>query len=615
MATASAAEPGTFVAAPAGTAIADQYVVVLRNGVAATSSASLAKQYKGNVTASWQHALQGFAVKANATDAKALSRDPRVAAVYQDQVVKADSVQVNPPSWGLDRIDQRNLPLDQRYNYGPTAAGVRAYVIDTGIRTTHSTFGGRASWGTNTTGDGNDTDCNGHGTHVAGTIGGAEHGVAKAVRLVAVKVLSCSGSGSFAGVISGVDWVTANAVKPAVANMSLGGGAFDPLDTAIRNSIASGVTYAIASGNSNADACNTSPARVAEALTVNATDISDARASFSNFGTCTDLFAPGVNITSSWNTSDTATNTISGTSMATPHVAGVAALYLARHPAAPASRVHDAIVRNATPNVVGNPGPGSPNRLLFSRFTQWGPEGDYNGDGTTDLTVWRPSEGNWYVRGISTTQWGIGADIPVPGDYNGDGVTDFAVWRPSEGNWYLRGIGTVQWGIAGDIPVPGDYNGDGVTDLAVWRPSEGNWYVRGISTTQWGVGGDVPVAADYNGDGITDLAVWRPSEGNWYVRGISTTQWGVGGDLPVVGDYNGDGITDLAVWRPSEGNWYVRGISTTQWGVGGDIPVPGDFNGDGVTDLAVWRPWEGNWYVRGISTTQWGVGGDIPLAS
>ncbi|WP_257785404.1 S8 family serine peptidase [Lentzea guizhouensis] len=620
VATASAAasavaREGVVVAAPAGKAIADRYVVVLRGGVAVASAGALARQYNGTVTASWQHALQGFAVNASAANAKALAKDPRVAAVYQDAVVSIDGTQVNPPSWGLDRVDQRRLPLDQRYHFGPAAANVRAYVIDTGVRVSHAAFGGRASWGTNTTGDGNNTDCNGHGTHVAGTIGGAEHGVAKAVRLVAVKVLDCAGSGSFAGVLSGVDWVTANAVRPAVANMSLGGGAFEPLDTAIRNSIASGITYAVASGNSNTDACSTSPARVAQALTVNATGADDVRAAFSNFGQCTDLFAPGVGITSAWHTSDTATNSISGTSMASPHVAGVAALYLQRHPAAPAGRVHDAIVRNSTAGVVGNPGAGSPNRLLYSLFTRWAPEGDYNGDGTTDLTVWRPSNGTWYVRGISTTQWGIAADVPVPGDYNGDGTTDLAVWRPSDGNWYVRGIGTVQWGIAGDIPVPGDYNADGVTDFAVWRPSNGTWYVRGISTTQWGTSGDVPVAADYNGDDSTDIAVWRPSNGTWYVRGITTTSWGGGSDVPVVGDYNGDAIADLAVWRPSNGTWYVNGISTTQWGISGDVPVAGDYNGDGVTDLAVWRPSDGTWYVRGISTTQWGVQGDVPLAS
>ncbi|MFC7613217.1 S8 family serine peptidase [Actinokineospora soli] len=266
---------------------------------------------------------------------------------------------------GLDRIDQRNLPLDSSYTYPNRAANVTAYVIDTGIRTSHGDFGGRATWGTNTSGDGNNSDCHGHGTHVAGTVGGTAHGVAKGVKLVAVKVLNCQGSGSNSGVISGVDWVTRNAVKPAVANMSLGGGASSAVDTAVRNSIASGVTYSLASANDNADACNTSPARVAEGITVNATDRNDARASFSNYGTCTDVFAPGVSITAPWHTSDSATNTISGTSMAAPHVAGVVALRLSAHPNETPAQVATALLGAATPSKVTNPGAGSPNRLLF----------------------------------------------------------------------------------------------------------------------------------------------------------------------------------------------------------------------------------------------------------
>ncbi len=262
-------------------------------------------------------------------EALELSKDPAVAYVEQDRTVKALGTQAPTPSWGLDRIDQRDLPLNGSFTYPNTGAGVTAYIIDTGIRTSHSDFGGRAIWGTNTTGDGNNTDCNGHGTHVAGTVGGAQYGVAKGVKLIAVKVLNCAGSGSFAGVMAGIDWVTAHHQpgQPAVANMSLGASGSDAAtENAVRNSIADGVSYAIASGNSNANACNFTPARVAEAITVNATTNTDARASFSNFGTCTDIFAPGQNITSAWNTSDTATNTISGTSMASPHVAGAAAL-------------------------------------------------------------------------------------------------------------------------------------------------------------------------------------------------------------------------------------------------------------------------------------------------
>jgi subtilisin family serine protease len=256
--------------------------------------------------------------------------------------------------------------LDNSYTYPNTAPNVHAYIIDTGILITHTDFGGRASVGTDTVGDGyNGIDCNGHGTHVAGTVGGATYGVAKGVTLLAVRVLNCAGSGTYSGVIAGIDWVTANAIKPAVANMSLGGGFSQAMNDAVTRSMNSGVTYAIAAGNSSADACGYSPASTPGALTVGATDSSDNEAYFSNYGTCLALYAPGVDITSDWNSSTTATNTISGTSMASPHVAGAAALYLSVNPAASAADVLSALVANATPGVVVGASPGSPNLLLF----------------------------------------------------------------------------------------------------------------------------------------------------------------------------------------------------------------------------------------------------------
>jgi subtilisin family serine protease len=369
--TAHAGSPdGAVLSVPGATTVSDSYVVVLRptrSGTTAGAVRSLTAEHGGTAKTVWRHALQGFELDADAATAAKIAGDPRVEFVQENVEVRALGSQTPVPSWGLDRLDQRDLPLNNTYVYPNTASNVTAYIIDTGIRTTHQDFGGRASWGTNTTGDGNNSDCHGHGTHVAGTVGGSAYGVAKGVSLVAVKVLNCAGSGTTAGVVAGVDWVTANSPGPSVANMSLGGGAQPALDTAVANSIASGVTYAIASGNSSgADACNFSPARVATALTVNASDISDNRASFSNIGTCTDLFGPGVNITSAWSTTDTATNTISGTSMATPHVAGGAALYLSTNTGATPAQVHAAIVNTATPNKVINPGAGSPNRLLFT---------------------------------------------------------------------------------------------------------------------------------------------------------------------------------------------------------------------------------------------------------
>jgi len=355
--------------------IENSYIVVLDEtvigergifSIAPYIASELASNHKGKLKHVYQHAINGFAVEMSEADAEALSQDFRVKYVEEDSVVTADVTQNNPP-WGLDRIDQRNRPLSGTYTYNWTGSGVRAYVIDTGIRTTHNEFGGRASNVFDAFG-GSGADCNGHGTHVAGTIGGATYGVAKSSMPRGVRVLDCNGSGSNSGVIAGVDWVRLNHIAPAVANMSLGGGISSALDTAVNNLHNANVTIAVAAGNSNANACNSSPARAANAITVGSTTTTDARSSFSNFGTCLDLFAPGSGILSAWFSSNTATATLSGTSMASPHVAGVAALYKQANPSASSTTIRNAIVNNATTNVVTNPGTGSPNRLLYSLF-------------------------------------------------------------------------------------------------------------------------------------------------------------------------------------------------------------------------------------------------------
>ena len=356
--------------------IANSYIVILdqdATGAGADEAAAaaeadelIAKTASGRVKHVYAHALVGFAAEMSEEDATALSRDPRVRFVEEDSTMEIVATQSNPPSWGLDRIDERDLPLSASYTYTATGSGVNAYIIDTGIRTSHTQFGGRASVAFDAIGDGrNGQDCNGHGTHVSGTVGGSTYGVAKAVRLFAVRVLSCSGSGSTSGVIAGVNWVTANHASPAVANMSLGGGVSTALDTAVNNSINSGVTYAIAAGNSNTNASNSSPARVSAAITVGSSTQTDARSSFSNFGSVVDIFAPGSSILSAWSTSNTATNTISGTSMATPHVTGVAARFLQNNRTASPATVRNAIVNAATLNHLTGVPAGTANRLLF----------------------------------------------------------------------------------------------------------------------------------------------------------------------------------------------------------------------------------------------------------
>ncbi|WRZ90471.1 S8 family peptidase [Streptomyces sp. NBC_01007] len=348
--------------------VSGSYIVTLKGGTRAPSSAvtGIAERYGARISHTYGTALNGFAVRTDERRARRLAADPRVASVVQDTRVTLDRVRGTPPSWGLDRIDQPSRPLDKRYTApGSAGSGVTVYVIDTGIRVTHKDFGGRAGYGWDfVDDDGTARDGNGHGTHVAGTVAGTAYGVAKKARVVAVRVLDDKGAGSTAQVIAGIDWVTRHARKPAVANLSLGGYANDRLDAAVRNSIASGVTYTVAAGNAGLPASLYSPARVAQALTVGASDRADTRAGFSNTGSSLDLFAPGVDITSDSYTGDTARATYSGTSMASPHAAGAAALYLADHPRAAPAQVVKALVERAVTGRLSGVGPGSPNRLL-----------------------------------------------------------------------------------------------------------------------------------------------------------------------------------------------------------------------------------------------------------
>jgi len=345
--------------------IPGRFIITVRDGV---NASAVAAEHGARPDFVYSRVLNGFAGPVSEAARSGLMRDARVLRIEPDGIARAVATQ----SWGLDRVDQRNLPLDGSYTPNGTGAGVTAYIIDTGINYGHTDLGGRASFGYDALG-GNGTDCNGHGTHVSGTVGGATYGIAKGVTLKAVRVLDCGGSGSWSGVIAGMDWVTGDHTSgPAVANMSLGGGANSSVDAALDRMIADGVATAVAAGNGNQggraqDACKYSPARVATAMTIGATNSSDVKASWSNYGPCVDWFAPGVGIKSAWIGSSTASNTISGTSMATPHTAGVAALYLQSNPTANAQTVRDALYALTTKGKVSNSNTAN-NHLLYSDF-------------------------------------------------------------------------------------------------------------------------------------------------------------------------------------------------------------------------------------------------------
>ncbi|MFF2328142.1 MULTISPECIES: S8 family peptidase [unclassified Streptomyces] len=367
---ADAAEPaplGVIRGADSPGAIDGSYIVVLEQDAPSARSVKareLTTEFGGSVRRTFSTALNGFTLEATAAQARRIAADPSVAFVEQNGVEHADATQYSP-TWGLDRVDQANLPLSGSYTYSTTASNVTAYIIDTGIRITHGDFGGRASYGYDfVDNDSVASDCHGHGTHTAGTVGSGTYGVAKGVSLVAVRVLDCSGSGTTANVIAGYEWVAANAHRPAVANVSIGGTATDAKDAAVAGMVDAGVTVAVSAGNSSTSACNQSPAREPSVITVASTTSTDARSSFSNYGTCVDIFAPGSSITSLGYASDTATAVMSGTSMASPHVAGAAALYLATHPSASPAAVTAALKAKATSSVVTDAQTGSPNLLL-----------------------------------------------------------------------------------------------------------------------------------------------------------------------------------------------------------------------------------------------------------
>jgi aqualysin 1 len=441
--------------AKASSAIEDAYIVTLSDDEPDPDKKSkellAGIKGKGKIKHVYKHALKGFAIDMSSDDAAIISDMPGVLRVEQDVEMNVSTTET-PVSWGLDRIDQRTLPLNQTYSFTSTGSGVRVYILDTGILPGHQEFGGRANTsGYTAIADGRGSvDCHGHGTHVAGTVAGNTTGIARSAQLYAVRVLDCNGSGSTYGVIAGIDWVISqrnlNPGVPMVANMSLGGGLSASLNDAVRRAVEAGVTFAVAAGNDNTNACNQSPASEPSALTVGATDNGDSRAYYSNYGSCLDIFAPGSGIVSAYYYSTSSYASMSGTSMASPHVAGIAAVILGDAPSSSPAQVRSTMLAAATLNVVGNSGLSSPNALLFNGFTA-APPPPTPAEPTliSSLTVTRTRSGNKTNMNLAWNRGTTGGYVEIWRSTSSTSRGSLFTSTPNDGGWTDSRVSTTYW--------------------------------------------------------------------------------------------------------------------------------------------------------------------------